>query len=419
MAAGSRGATIGSVLVTLPERSIPAARQSFIREHNLSLVLRHIVEAPEPVSRARIAKTTGLTRATVSALVDSLLSGGMVRELVPAATERAGRPAVPLVPSDRGVVGLGLGVQVDHIGARLVGLAGNVIEERIVPGNFRASDPDAVLGRLAELADRLLLSVRQRGQRLVGVGVSLPGTVQASSRLFRYAPNLDWYDLDVAARLEAHPGLAGLPVLVGNDADLGARAEARSRARAAGLPPESQSFLYVTCEVGLGGAMIVRGELPAGWTGDLGHIAVDRAGPPCSCGARGCLEQYAGRDSMLIRSGMGVGSSMDDLRHAVDAGERAPEQSVAEAAEGLGVVISSTLNLVDMDTVVLGGAFVPLADLLIPTIQRHIKRRTFQSRWQSLTVAAGVAGQFAPLTGAALLVTDEVLANPSALLAVG
>lgn len=412
-----RRSVVGPGLVRLPDQAMPAARQSFLREHNLSLLLRQIIDSPQPVSRAQLAKTTGLTRATVSALVDRLLAGSMIEELDPRVADGAGRPGVPLRPASSGVVGLGLGVQLDHVGARVVNLAGVVLEERIVPGNFRASDPQAVVGRLAELTDRMVATLTRRGERLAGVGVSVPGSVQKTTQVLRYAPNLDWYDVDVADLLRTHVDLGDLPVLVGNDADLAARAEARARSGARRTPRQEQSFLYVTCEVGLGGAIVVRGDLPDGWSGDLGHIAVDRAGPPCGCGARGCLEQYAGRDTMLIRSGIGVGSSMDDLRRAVDAGERAPGLSVADAAEGLGVVISSTLNLVTLDTVVLGGAFVPIADLLVPTIDRHVKRRTFASRWQPISVEAGVAGPLAPLTGAALLVVDEVVANPTALLA--
>lgn len=405
-----------ATILRLPEAGRSAVGQASLRQHNLSLVLREIVDAPIPMSRAEIAKTTGLTKAAVSALVDLLIDARMIEELDRTLGERAGRPAVPLAPARHGMLGLGLGVQLDHFGARVIDLSGNVLQERIVHGNFRASDPPTVLARLAELADRLLAQLTRDGAAIAGVGLSIPGTVQTRGRLVHYAPNLDWRDLDILAMLAEHSQLAGAPVLLGNDADLAARAEARARARARGVPRDEESFLYVTCEVGLGGAIVVRGELTDSWSGDIGHMAVDRAGPPCGCGARGCLEQYAGRDSMMIRAGLGVESSIDDLQAAVTAGERAPGLAVSEAAEALGVVISSALNLVTLDTVVLGGAYAHLADLLIPTIERHINRRTIASRWTPIRVHAGLSGDLAPLTGAALAAVDEVVNNPSALL---
>lgn len=147
-------------------------------------------------------------------------------------------------------------------------------------------------------------------------------------------------------------------------------------------------------------------------------MAVDRSGPPCGCGARGCLEQYAGKDAMLTRAGLSLGASMADLRSLLDAGERSARAAVAEAAEGLGTVISSTLNLVDLDTVVLGGAYAPIADLLVPTIERHIRRRTLASRWVPIQVHAALEGEFADLIGAAVSVLDDVVSNPSVWIAV-
>jgi len=413
-------ATLRPAVLRLPDHGIPAARQSFLREHNLSLVLRHVIDAPKPISRAELAKATGLARATVSALVDLLIAGDLLVELDPIeAADRAGRPAVPLAPSGHGVVGLGLGIQVDHIGARVLDLAGDVVHERIVAGNFRASDPALVVARLAELADRLTTALIRSGTRVAGVCVSVPGSVQADGPLVRYAPNLDWHDVDLVGMVRAKADLGDIPIHVGNDTDLGARAEARARSRERATPRQDEQFLYVSCEIGVGGAIVVRGETTGSWSAELGHVVVDRAGPPCGCGARGCLEQYAGRDSMFAHAGLGLGSSMTDFRRAVDAGEPAAVQALSEAAEALGLAIASTLNLVNFDTVVLGGGYVELADLLVPTITRHIRRRTLASRWQTIVIEVGRAGAMAPLTGAALLVLDEVVANPAMLLAAG
>lgn len=421
MEAGTAGGGGRIALVRAPGTvAEPAARQSFLREYNLSLVLRRIVDSPRPLSRAQLAKETGLTRATVSALVDRLVAARLVQERIPKSAKHAGRPAVPLVPASKGIVGMGLSVQVDHIGVLGLDLAGGTVAERVITGNFRASDPHAVIERLSELADQVSRDLVKQGAVPAGIAVSVPGLVQ-DGRLVRYAPNLDWHDIDVAALLGASLG-GDLPITVGNDADLGARAESRARARRLGIARAEQSFLYIECEVGIGGAVVVRGELAEGrhgWGGEVGHMAVDRSGPPCGCGARGCLEQYAGKDTMLTRAGLGLGASMGDLRRLVDAGDRSAQRAVSQAAEGLGTVISSTLNLVDLDTVVLGGTFASIADLLVPTIERHIRRRTLASRWAPIVVQVALEGEHADLIGAAVLVLDEVVGNPSAWVAAG
>src|SRR4051812_41687225 len=94
------------------------ARQASLREHNLGMVLDRIVNASTAPSRADVSATTGLTRATVSALADRLLEAGLIAELAPLNSQRAGRPAVPLVPAPRSLIAIGLEVNVDYLGAR-------------------------------------------------------------------------------------------------------------------------------------------------------------------------------------------------------------------------------------------------------------------------------------------------------------
>src|SRR5689334_5010514 len=107
-------------------RGASAIRQANLREHNLGLVLRIIVDATSPHSRADIAATTGLTRATVSSLVDALIEARLVTELPPVMSQRAGRPAVPLIPAAGTIAAVGMEVNVDYLGVRMVDLSGAV-----------------------------------------------------------------------------------------------------------------------------------------------------------------------------------------------------------------------------------------------------------------------------------------------------
>src|SRR4051794_5386649 len=258
-----------------PEPRDPSrvARQAQMRDQNLGVALRGIVGAAEPPSRAQLAASEGLARATVSGLVDDLIEARLVRELEPAQTQRAGRPAVPLAPARGTVAGVGMEVNVDYLGVRAIDLAGDVLAQHVELDDLRASDPDDVLDRLSALAAPVVDKLRAGGVQVAGTALALPGLVDRVVGPLRVAPNLGWRDVDVVARVSAHPALADLAPRVGNEANLAARAEAH--VRRGGVAP---TFAYVSGEVGIGGALVLDGALfrgRHGWSGEIGHVVVD------------------------------------------------------------------------------------------------------------------------------------------------
>ncbi|WP_315096486.1 ROK family protein, partial [uncultured Cellulomonas sp.] len=290
------------------------ARQAEMRDQNLGVVLRGVVDATEPLSRAQLAASEGLARATVSVLVDHLIEARLVRELEPAQTQRAGRPAVPLAPARGTVAGVGMEVNVDYLGVRAIDLAGDVLAEHVELDDLRGADAVEVLDRLAALAGPLVEGLRSAGVRVAGTALALPGLVDRVTGPLRIAPNLGWRDVDVVAVVSAHPVLHGIPPRVANEANLAARAEAHARRG-------SPSFAYVSGEVGIGGAIVLDGEIfPGrhGWSGEIGHIVVDAfRGPRVSDGS---LEALAGQDAMLRAAGLPATARLDALLDALAAG---------------------------------------------------------------------------------------------------
>lgn len=397
------------------------ARQGSLREHNLALVLRHVLDAagspgtpgPPPPSRADVATATGLTRGSVSALVDLLIGARLIAELPPVVTARAGRPAVPLVPASRTVIGLGAEVNVDYIGVRALDLTGEVLAHRSAAGDFRHSDPARVLARLAGLIGETRAAL-PADARLAGMCLALPGLVDRVTGPLRLAPNLGWRDVDVVALLTAHPEVGGLPVRLTNEANLAARAEAR--AGAAG-----QSFLYVSGEVGIGAAIVLDGEVFAGrhgWSGELGHTVVDPEGPRCTCGSRGCLEQYAGKDALLRAAGRDVEQPVDALLAAVGAGDERAARALRAGGEALGIALANFVNLVDVETIVLGGIYAPLAPWLTDAVVAQLRSRVLAAPWEDARVVVASGGAHAAMTGAALTVLRAVADDPAAWLPV-
>ena len=189
-----------------------AARQGSVRDHNLGLVLSRVVDAPAPVSRADVAAATGLTRSTVSSLVEVLVAADLVTEVGPErrAGGGAGRPGIGLVASRRRVAGLGLELNVDYLAACVLDLAGAVRHREVVPRDLRGTTPARAVGALARLARSAVAAAEGDGLTVTGCAVALPGLVHAPDGLLRLAPNLGWRDVDVAGLLSREPSLAGL-----------------------------------------------------------------------------------------------------------------------------------------------------------------------------------------------------------------
>lgn len=397
----------------------PAARQATLREHNLALVARAVFESAQPCSRADIAAASGLTRATVSTLVDRLVAAAIVAELPPATPQRAGRPAVPLAPAPRSLVGLGLEVNVDYLGGRVLDLTGAVVAEHVDPDDLHDSDPAEVLARLGRIAQDLLATVRADGMTVAGARLALPGLVDTRAGRLEVAPNLGWSHLDPVRLLGLDPDV---PVEIGNEAKLAALAQASrgvvpDDAPDPGSDPAPSTYLYVSGDVGIGSAIVVDRRLfhgRHGWTGEVGHVVVDPRGPRCRCGATGCLEQYAGKDALLRGAGLPVDAPVDALVAALDAAEPGALAVVERAGTALGSALADYVNLVDIDTVLLGGIYPALLPYLRSAAEAELRTRVLAAPWTDVVLLPAPVGDHAALTGGAREVLRGVVEDPSA-----
>ncbi|MEV1289923.1 ROK family transcriptional regulator [Micromonospora sp. NPDC049679] len=418
MAAGGstrtdRPGTNGHAAAPTPPGDAPV-RQASLREHNLGLVLRHVGAAPRPPSRADISAATGLTRATVSALVDDLIGGRLLTEVDPAPRTGAGRPAAGLVLAANGPAGLGLEINVDYLAACVVDLAGTVRHRIVHRADQRPNTPAEVLTGLARLAAAARSAAGAQALTLAGAALAVPGLV-TDAGLVRLAPNLGWRDVDVPGILGDHPALSGTPLTVDNEANLAALGELHA------APPGPANFLYISGEIGIGAGIVLHGKLfrgARGWSGELGHVPVHPDGPACRCGSRGCLEQYAGQEAILSAAGLaGHGLSPDaavaGLAELADAGDAAATAALTSAGTALGVAVAGVVNLLDVDTVVLGGVYAPLAPWLRPAVEAQLRQRVLTAAWSPVRVRPSVLGGDAAVVGAAGSVVRAVRDHPA------
>jgi predicted NBD/HSP70 family sugar kinase len=385
-------------------------RQRSLWQHNLALVLGH-VGAATPTSRAEVAAATGLTRATVSSLVEDLLGAGLVTEVEPAPRTGAGRPATGLVLNPGGPAGLGLEINVDFLAAAVVDLTGAVRHHVVHRVDQRGRPPERVLADVARMAAEAVDGV---DLTVAAARLAVPGLVNGDG-LVRVAPNLGWRDVDVPGPLAAAPRWPALPVSVDNEANLGALGELA----AAPTPP---SFLYVSGEVGIGAGVVLDGALfrgAHGWSGEIGHVTVAPDGPLCRCGARGCLEQYAGQEAIMRAAGIRADPMLSadvavariaDLAAASDPGVL---NALRAAGAALGIAAAGVVNVLDVDTVVLGGSFAALADWLGSQVERELRERVLTADWSPISVRASALGAAATVVGAAGAVVRDLRAAPA------
>ena len=392
-----------------PPTGAAASRQHTLRERNLSLVASAVYEATTPPSRADVAAATGLTRATVSTLVDRLVAGGLLAELPPVVAQRAGRPAVPLQPARRTLVGLGLEVNVDYLGVRALDLVGDVVAERVVTGSLHDSDPGEVLARLRGLAAGAIAELEGAGMRVAGARLALPGLVDARGARLEVAPNLGWSSVEPVPELDLRAGDGSpLDVEVANEAKLAALAEL------AGDVPSS--FLYVSGDVGVGAGIVVDRQLflgQRGWNGEIGHVVVDPAGPRCSCGATGCLEQYAGKEVLLRGAGLPASAPVHAVVDLLRDGDDAALATVQRAGRALGSALATFVNLVDVSTIVLGGTYAELFGWVGHVVAGVVEERALAAPFAPVDVRPAAAGPHAALTGGAREVLRAVVADPA------
>ncbi|MCL2470230.1 MAG: ROK family transcriptional regulator [Propionibacteriaceae bacterium] len=408
------------------------AGQRSLRDHNLCLVFSLIASAPaeSPRSRADLAEMTGLTKATVSSLVTDLRTAGLLSELDPVTPHRVGRPAVPLVVAEGTVASLGMEINVDFLGIRALDLTGAVLAESFETRNLPHTEPDVAFLVLVRQVYDVVLRLMNDSVRLIGACLALPGIADHPYGPLRLAPNLGWRDVDVPQGMEtaldalsqelgdeANPGVLSAvrslltdDLRVENEANLAARTEINKH--------RDTSFIYVSGEIGIGAAIVVDGHVFSGlhgWAGEIGHLVVDPHGPVCACGATGCLETYAGKRAFMAAAGLEPDGCVHLLVEACQREDPTAIAAIEQVSESLGIALANCINIVDVNRIVLGGNFAPLADLLRPGLMVQIRSRVLASRLVSeeFQISASTTGPHAGATGSALAVLDQAVADPT------
>ncbi|OLF16910.1 sugar kinase [Actinophytocola xanthii] len=375
-----------------------------MRRHNRTVLLRRL-HIEGPCTRASLAAELGLNRSTIKALVDGLAESGVVEERVPRQRSGAGRPSLLVLPQAHAAVVLAVDIRVEQVSIALVGLGGEILGRNSWNLRVRTREPAEVA---THVVDSALLLAADLGVRMVAAGISVPGVVRRSDGFVHEAPNLHWTDVPLGDRLGS---VFDMPIMVGNDAELGALAE-HLRGSARG----SSDAVYVTADVGVGGGVISDGSAlrgTAGYLGELGHMVVNPAGRSCYCGSRGCWETEVGERALCrvlgLREGAPRGSVVAELR-ALAADPAQVRSRLGEFADWLEVGLVNVVNVLGPELVVLGDLFTALPASLIAEVAESVRERSLVSRAVGGTrIVTSTLGADVTLLGAAELAFESVL----------
>lgn len=388
------------------------------RPRGLADSVLHLIWDQRRISRAEIARRLNLSRSTVSDVVAMLLSTTLVAEAGVGAS-RGGRRPIVLEFQDEACPILGVDIGASHVSVVLTDLRGRVIAWEHSDHPVRA-DPDGTLALVAEYCRTCLAQWPGSKRQLVGIGVAVPSPVdpahpeRLSGLVLPAWKGRHWRD-ELQLQFDA-------PVLVDNDANLGALAE-----HWWGAGRGLDDFAYIKMATGIGSGHMVGGRIYRGATGvagEIGHLTIDPRGETCPCGNRGCLATFVGTQalvnqarkllpefpgSVLHRRELTIGA----IEEAALADDPLANRVVGTAAECMGIAVAGLLNLMNPAAVILGGGLSRLGERLVGPLRETVHRRTFVGSVAASEIRTSQLGPQDIAIGAATLVLDAALTEPT------
>jgi len=379
----------------LPEKATHQQTRTF----NQQLVLRALHDH-SPLSRADLARLTGLTRTSVGDLVGTLIDDGLIEE-VGRGQSSGGRSPILLrvAPDGRHLVGLDLG-EAQFSGA-VVNLRGEILRSIHLP--LEGRNGDAAVERVFELVDAVRADDRSP---LLGIGIGAPGIIDTSTGTVRWSVNLNWAELCLGPLLEQR---YGVPVVVANDSHAAALAELTFFRR-----PRPNNLIVIKVGRGVGAGIILNGQLFQGdgyGAGEFGHVSIDTADTPCRCGRNGCLETMTSMTALVGAAGA-VDPSITDERGLVaafQAGVTGIRRIVLDAARQLGVAVGWLIGVLNVRHVLLVGPVAELGDDWLGEVRRSARSSVLASLASDTQIEFGHVHDDVVVLGASALLMEQQL----------
>ena len=374
-------------------------------------ILLSIISEQQPISRASIAKISGLNKGTVSTITNELRREQFIlEEATGKTTPIGGKPPTPLRLNALRFGIFGVDIRADETIIALSGFNGRLVARRSLKTGL---EPRTFLAKVG----REITKLRREHPEFIeipGIGVSLPGLVDSEAGKFLMSVVLPWRDAPVVEYLKS---AAQLPVIIDNSARCAALAEIwHGKAHYAGV----RNLLYVGVSSGLACGLVIEGSLYRGGNnsaGQFGHIPIDFQGVQCRCGQRGCWDLYASDVATIARyqklRGGGRSPSMRKLMDLVEHGDPHATEAVRETARYLGIGITGLINGLDPDVIVVGGEITKAWGLIEPIITEETRRNIFGTRVREVPIRRSTFEVRPSLKGAFTLILNDLLSVPN------
>jgi predicted NBD/HSP70 family sugar kinase len=379
------------------------------KQHNRDLVLKTIF-AQKAISRAEIARVTKLTRATVSDLVATLISEGLVAEVGYGSSIGGKSPILlSLVPDSRYLIGLNLG-QDKFIGA-VVNLQGEIKETIEIP--ISDSDGKQALQFVYQILDRLM---KKDWKPIIGIAVGTPGLVNTRDGVVVNAVNLDWQDLPLAQLLKDRYNLS---VSVLNDS----QANAIGEFVYGGNHDPDSNLVVVNVRHGIGAGILINGHLfqgDGGGAGEIGHVMVQENGMLCRCGKRGCLETVSSAKAVVQRAQELAGQydhsqlagnpskiTLDSIVMAFQGNDPLAHRIICDAAHYLGISIANLVGTLNIQKIVLTGEMSRFGEVWLELIRESMQQSGLTHMVQKTWLEIGKLDFRGYILGASVLMVME------------
>jgi predicted NBD/HSP70 family sugar kinase len=385
---------------------IISGNHQIVRSVNRAVIL-NLIREHQPVSRVQLSKITGLNKSTVSSIVSDLLEENLIFEET-GGESTGGRPPVLLRLKRR----------VNFVGAIDIDPEESTVAIADIDGTIlRKAHVDADPANPQEFARRCVEEIENLKRELwittlVGLGVSVPGIVEARRGFVVIAPDLGWQHLDLRSLFDNYlPG----------DGRVVYENEANAAALAAlwfdPLVRDHSNIVFIS--EGIGTGVILDGKLIDGsfsGAGQFGHMTIQEQGERCVCGNRGCWEVYASNLATVQRYQQLSGQTASDHVQTILAeilerakrGESNAVQAVRETGRYLGIGISNIIKGIDPEVIVLGGAITSCWDLIYPEIMKEVENRVFFDIKKNVQIIPTSLQERSSLVGAATLVIKQV-----------
>jgi len=382
------------------------------------------IHSQKKVSRIELAKQTGASLSSLTAITARLMNKGLIVESGLVSTIHGRKP---ILLSARDDIAYYVGVDLGTYFLRVVVTDnnGNVLH-RIQTESELHRGREAVLKKIFKLINQAIEKSQDSARVIRGIGIAFSGVIDSRRGLVLSLPRpgqaLEWKNVPLQAAVEEK---FGIPCVLQDSVRAIAIAE-----KVYGVASGLQEFIYVDVGMGIGSAIFVHGELYGGGggsAGELGHVTVDERGPLCCCGSNGCLEAMASGGAVIQAIRNAIEKGVDSRVRTLSGGnlERVTIESIGQAAvdndslafrilndafSHIGVVLADIVNLLNPSVIILGGAVVrAVPELLLDTLRRVLKQRAMEKSAHEVELKTSALGGEGGAIGAARIVSEKVL----------